>query len=240
MVVDRDADVAVSVQIAWVLRARIGEGVLPPGARLPGLRELAEVTGVNVNTAKAVYQRLEQDGLVDSHQGTGTFVAAVAGPSGLGEVTALAAQEARDHGVSVRELAAALYVRPEPAAGSRARDSERRRSLRRQVTALEMAASELEAQHAISVPAARDYSAATVSTGPRLLGVGELEATRSILVRRLAAVQAAIDEKRDDGQPPSRGRPTRDAKATKPAKSQASKATRQTRRRPPRAGLAGA
>ena len=48
-----------------------------PGQRLPGLRELAEATGVNANTVRAVYQRLEQDGLITSLQGSGTFVRAV-------------------------------------------------------------------------------------------------------------------------------------------------------------------
>ena len=45
-----------------------------PGDRLPGLRDVAEATGVNVNTVRTVYQRLEREGLIDSQQGSGTFV----------------------------------------------------------------------------------------------------------------------------------------------------------------------
>src|SRR6476469_9864582 len=77
--VDRDADVPIGVQIAWTIRARIGDGTFAPGQRLPGLRALADATGVNFNTARAVYQRLESDGLVDSRRGAGTFVTSTAG-----------------------------------------------------------------------------------------------------------------------------------------------------------------
>jgi DNA-binding transcriptional regulator YhcF (GntR family) len=240
LVVDRHADVPVGAQIGWALRTRISEGVLQPGARLPGLRELAEATGVNVNTARTVYQRLEQAGLIDSQQGTGTFVAAAARRSALGQVAALAAEEARDHGVSARELAVALYVRPDAGDAGPAADFERRRSLRRQIAALEMAASELEAQHAVAVPDAGDLaSSRTSGAGPSLLGVAELEAVRGDLVRRLVAVQAAIGGERDESGPRT-GRLAREAKAPKPAASPQRSAARRSRRRPPHAGLAGA
>ena len=62
--IDRDADVPIGVQLGWVIRARIGDGTLRPGQRLPGLRDLAEAAGVNINTVRAVYQRLEHEGLV--------------------------------------------------------------------------------------------------------------------------------------------------------------------------------
>jgi DNA-binding transcriptional regulator YhcF (GntR family) len=72
--VDRDAGVPVSTQLQWRLRSLIHEGTLGPGDRLPSLRDLAAAAGVNVNTVRAVYARLERDGLVASEQGRGTFV----------------------------------------------------------------------------------------------------------------------------------------------------------------------
>src|ERR1700690_4110906 len=87
--VDRDAEIPIGVQLAWALRSRIRAGRFQPGQRLPGLRDVAEATGINVNTARAVYQRLEQEGLIDSQQGSGTFVAAA--PPQLATVTAIAA-----------------------------------------------------------------------------------------------------------------------------------------------------
>ena len=41
---------------------------------MPSVRELADIAGVNVNTARAVYARLESEGIVRSEQGRGTFV----------------------------------------------------------------------------------------------------------------------------------------------------------------------
>ncbi len=67
--VDRDAEIPIGVQLAWALRSRIRDGSFEPGQRLPGLREVAEATGVNVNTVRSVYQRLEHEGLIDSKVG---------------------------------------------------------------------------------------------------------------------------------------------------------------------------
>ena len=47
---------------------------MKPGDKLPSVRELAVEAGVNVNTVRAVYARLESQGLIRSEQGRGTFV----------------------------------------------------------------------------------------------------------------------------------------------------------------------
>jgi DNA-binding transcriptional regulator YhcF (GntR family) len=207
--VDRDAEIPIGVQLAWALRSRIRDGRFQPGQRLPGLREVAEATGVNVNTARTVYQRLEQEGLIDSQQGSGTFVAAA--PQQRATVTAIAADAAREAhatGVDPREVAAALYVSP-PAASPDADDAsrrapasaedgaERRRALRAQVASLERTLGEIEAKHPGVAPApTREAAHATgggLGGGPTLLNATELEQVRTMLVRRLATVQAAID-----------------------------------------------
>ena len=74
--VNRDLDVPVGAQLAWRLREAMQSGVVSPGERLPSVRELAAAAGVNVNTVRAVYQRLEHEGLLRSEQGRGTFAAA--------------------------------------------------------------------------------------------------------------------------------------------------------------------
>lgn len=190
--VDRDAEIPIGVQLAWALRTRIRDGGYRPGQRLPGLREVAESTGVNVNTVRSVYQRLEQEGLIDSQQGSGTFVASTPQrPSTVASIAADAAREAHATGVDPREVAAALYVtpgaRPQPADDA----AKRRRALREQIAALERTLAEIEAKHpGVAPPSVRTRR----TVGPALLDAAELEHVRTRLVRRLAEVQAAIDQ----------------------------------------------
>jgi DNA-binding transcriptional regulator YhcF (GntR family) len=73
--VDRNAELPLGTQLAWKLRSLIENGELLAGDRLPSVREAAAAAGVNVNTVRAVYARLEREGLVSSQHGRGTFVA---------------------------------------------------------------------------------------------------------------------------------------------------------------------
>lgn len=189
LTIDRDAEVPIGVQLAWALRSRIGEGQLTAGERLPGLRDLAEASGVNVNTVRAVYQRLEQEGLIESQQGSGTFVAANSRRSSpAGKIAAGAAREAYETGVDPREVAAALYVAGEPSSPDDSA-SEQRRVLRAQIAALERTLAEMEATYPGLVPA----PSGSGGIGPALLSATELEHVRAGLVRRLAALQTEID-----------------------------------------------
>ena len=191
LAIDRDAEVPIGVQLAWALRTRIGDRRFTPGQRLPGLREMAEAIGVNVNTVRAVYQRLEQEGLIDSQQGSGTFVASTPQrPSGVATIAADAARLAHETGLDPREVAAALYVSAPSPAQSGDEAAERRRLLREQIAALERTLGELEAKHPGVAPSSTDTGG---GTGPALLDATELEQVRTLLVRRLATVQAAID-----------------------------------------------
>jgi DNA-binding transcriptional regulator YhcF (GntR family) len=73
--VNRDGDVPLATQLAWQIQALVVNGRLRPGEQLPSVRRLAEVAGVNVNTVRAVYERLEGEGFVVTQHGRGTFVA---------------------------------------------------------------------------------------------------------------------------------------------------------------------
>src|SRR3954465_12175449 len=109
--VERGSDVPVGTQLAWKARAAIASGSLRPGDRLPGVRELADAAGVNVNTARAVYARLAEQGVIVSEHGRGTFVApGLADQTDLRTLAQHAANEARTRGVDPRELAALLYA----------------------------------------------------------------------------------------------------------------------------------
>jgi DNA-binding transcriptional regulator YhcF (GntR family) len=193
--IDRRAEVPVGVQLAWALRARIEEGSARAGERLPGLREVAEATGLNINTVRTVYQRLDQEGLIESRQGSGTFVADAAHANAHAHartIAANAAREARETGVDPRAVAAALYVAPGEAARGARDAGARRRELRAQIAVLERAIGELESEHPGVAPAT---PRAPRASGPALLSVSDLEKVRAALVRRLASLQSAIDER---------------------------------------------
>jgi DNA-binding transcriptional regulator YhcF (GntR family) len=197
VVIDRDAEVPIGVQIAWALRAQINDGRFGPSQRLPGLRELAETTGVNINTVRAVYQRLEHEGLIDTRQGSGTFVApSQRTPSTVGTIAGDAARQAHATGVDPREVAAALYISSSESPGRLApidQEAERRRQLRDQITGLQRTLGELEAGHPGVAPTTSTATATRGGSAPRLLDIDELEQVRTSLVRRLAIVQTAID-----------------------------------------------
>ena len=190
---DRDADVPLGVQLAWALRARILAGTLAPGDRLPALHRLAAETGVNANTVRAVYQRLEHDRLVTTRHGSGTFVTGIgegAQRTALARLAADTARAARDAGVDPRELAAAVYMGGEiPAADPSDGEAAARRRLRGQIAALERALSDLTARHASKAAASEDGPAPTPR--PRLLSAAELAEQRDELLRRLAEAHRA-------------------------------------------------
>jgi DNA-binding transcriptional regulator YhcF (GntR family) len=73
---DRDKGVPLGAQLEARLRTAIETGALAAGDRLPSLRHVAAEAGVNVNTVRAVYARLEAGGAITTEQGRGTFAAA--------------------------------------------------------------------------------------------------------------------------------------------------------------------
>jgi DNA-binding transcriptional regulator YhcF (GntR family) len=57
------------------LRTQVIDGVLPPGTRLPTVRELAGQLGVAVNTVARAYRELETAAIVETRGRFGTFIA---------------------------------------------------------------------------------------------------------------------------------------------------------------------
>ncbi len=211
---DRNAEVPLGVQLAWALRARIGDGRFAPGQRLPGLRDLAEALHINANTVRTVYQRLEHEGVLLSRQGSGTFVAdrPLQTPSAVDTIAANAAREAHDTGVDPRAVAAALYVAPAGAGHSLDAEAARRHELRTQIAALQRTLGELETRHPALVPqpaAGAARGAQARAARPRLLDVRELERVQAQLISRLAALHAAIDGLAASPAVPPRSKPPR-------------------------------
>lgn len=107
--VDREAEVPLGTQLTWKLRRLIETGELGPGDRLPSVRDAAVAAGVNVNTVRSVYGRLEGERLVSSEQGRGTFVRA---PGASADGDELAARRALRR--QIARLEAELARRPPP------------------------------------------------------------------------------------------------------------------------------
>ncbi|MQA74099.1 MAG: GntR family transcriptional regulator [Solirubrobacterales bacterium] len=104
-------ELPVGVQLAWRLRALIAAGRLRAGERMPSVRALAQWAGVNVNTVRGVYGRLEDQGLIATAHGRGSFVAQ--GAPGSPEVERIAAEAlaaAREAGVDPREVAIVALI----------------------------------------------------------------------------------------------------------------------------------
>jgi DNA-binding transcriptional MocR family regulator len=173
---------------------------------------VAEATGVTINTVRAVYQRLNQEGLIDSRQGSGTFVATrPPSLSGVAMIAASAAQEARETGVDRREVAAAIYVAADAQSQAGDVDARRRRRLREQIATLERTLVDIEAKHPGVAPPARKTRR---GIGPVLLDTAELERARTAMVRRLASVQAAIDRLEAEASPKQQSQPASARKGT--------------------------
>lgn len=52
----------------------VGDGRLRPGSQLPTVRALAVELAVNLNTVAKAYREMEIRGIVETQQGTGTFI----------------------------------------------------------------------------------------------------------------------------------------------------------------------
>lgn len=63
-------------QIIDQVRGALASGVLSTGDQLPTVRQLAVDLALNPNTIVRAYKELELGGLLETHQGTGTFISA--------------------------------------------------------------------------------------------------------------------------------------------------------------------
>ena len=67
-------DQPIYAQLISRIKQGIVSGDLPPGSRLPSVRDLATEAGVNPNTMQRALQELEREGMVYSQRTAGRFV----------------------------------------------------------------------------------------------------------------------------------------------------------------------
>ena len=62
-------------QIVQILSGKILSGALPPGEKVPSIRDVTAELNVNPNTVAKAYRELELAGLIETRRGMGCFVA---------------------------------------------------------------------------------------------------------------------------------------------------------------------
>lgn len=118
LIIDSRSTTPVYLQIVEQIRARIGDGSLPPGTPLPSVRQLAAELGINPNTVAKATMLLERDGLVRTVPRRGMFVAEgareraiVAAGRGVEEAVDRLIEEANRMGVDSETFLAAMMRR---------------------------------------------------------------------------------------------------------------------------------
>jgi GntR family transcriptional regulator len=72
---DEHSGVPVYRQLIDQVQAAIASGALTVGVQLPTVRQVAVDLAINPNTVLRAYREMEIRGLLDTEQGTGTFIA---------------------------------------------------------------------------------------------------------------------------------------------------------------------
>ncbi|NLJ99255.1 MAG: GntR family transcriptional regulator [Tissierellia bacterium] len=73
--IDKNSSIQINEQIKLQLRYQIINGDLPAGTKLLSVREMASFLGVNRHTISKAYKDLQDEGLIETRQSNGTYVA---------------------------------------------------------------------------------------------------------------------------------------------------------------------
>ena len=73
--IDSNSGIPLYIQLQEQIEQSIVSGVLQPGDKLPTVRDMAVDLTINPNTVARVYRELEQEGLLETKRGVGTYIA---------------------------------------------------------------------------------------------------------------------------------------------------------------------
>jgi GntR family transcriptional regulator len=107
----QDNGIPIYVQLHDQIAAAVGRGILPPGARLPTMREVAVALSIDLNTVQRAYAELEREGILMMVRGRGSFVADSPPPPPLPDIRAFAeimSAQAQAQGIGLDDLITAL------------------------------------------------------------------------------------------------------------------------------------
>jgi GntR family transcriptional regulator len=71
---DLRADSPIYIQLVDQVKAQIASGILQPGDQLPTVRALATELRINFNTVARAYRILDEDRIISTQQGRGTYI----------------------------------------------------------------------------------------------------------------------------------------------------------------------
>jgi GntR family transcriptional regulator len=116
---DLHTGVPVYRQIIDQVRGALASDALSAGDQLPTVRQLAVDLAINPNTVVRAYKELELGGLLETHQGTGTFISTQKIAHGgaerdrqLGQIVSDAVARAGAAGFTIEELLKQLRTWP--------------------------------------------------------------------------------------------------------------------------------
>ena len=98
-------------QLRAQVLAGIADGSLPPGARLPTVRALADELGLAVNTVARSYRELEAAGAIETRGRSGSFIALSTDAAAHAAQEAATVYAARVRALGVSPDAALEYAR---------------------------------------------------------------------------------------------------------------------------------
>ena len=116
LLVDFRSDQPIYLQIVEQIRQMITTGKLQPGDQLPTVRQLATDLRVNFNTIARAYRILDENGLISTQQGRGTYIwqqpnaeaSQTIRKQGLSELADLFVDQARNLGYNAAETKTAF------------------------------------------------------------------------------------------------------------------------------------
>ncbi len=78
--IDFRSGLPIYAQIVNQIQAQIASGILKPGDQLPTVRALAEELRVNFNTVARAYRILDEERIISTQQGRGTYITEIPPP----------------------------------------------------------------------------------------------------------------------------------------------------------------
>lgn len=78
--IDFRSGLPIYTQIVNQVHAQVASGILKPGDQLPTVRALAEELRVNFNTVARAYRILDEERIISTQQGRGTYITEIPPP----------------------------------------------------------------------------------------------------------------------------------------------------------------